>query len=86
MVILLKIGIKFCGGCNSKFNRRQVLDEIKEKYNEHEYEYVKDDQSYDYVIAIQGCQVNCANLDNFYSKFGIINFNSEDICLLDNYL
>lgn len=62
----MKIGIKFCGGCNPKYDRKYAENFLREKLpKEYLIEYVKDNQIYDYVFIINGCQTQCASSKNF---------------------
>ena len=54
-----KVGIKFCGGCNEQYNRRKALDRYLAAHPEWEQEYVKEGESYDRILLIQGCGREC---------------------------
>lgn len=61
----MKIGLKFCGGCNSKYDRSKVTEILKIKLSKHQIEYVKDNENYDYTFIINGCQRACASYKEF---------------------
>lgn len=56
----MKIGIKYCGGCNPKYNRGEAVKQIIDRYPEMEFENVKPDIFYDYILIINGCDRGCA--------------------------
>lgn len=74
----LKIGVKYCGGCQSKFNRSEVLHRIKENYEFLNFEYVKENEAYDFIMVISGCPIKCANIEKYKVKYGVINLDSEN--------
>lgn len=75
----MKVGIKFCGGCQSRYNRRNVLEKIKENFPEQEYNFVQDNGHYDLIIEISGCPVKCADISKYTTENGIYSIDSDDI-------
>lgn len=74
----MKIGIKYCGGCQSKFNRPKLLEDIKNHFKDFTFEYVKDEEKYDLLIVISGCHIRCARTDyNYDSIVHLDNFNYQ---------
>lgn len=70
-----KIGIKFCGNCNPQINTVQLLQELKNHYNN--VEFVKwDELEYDLLIILSSCSVGCATHPNFMGTKIILNSNS----------
>jgi len=69
---LLKIGIKFCGGCNPAFDRVAAVEKIK-KGLEGKAEFVPlNDETSEMVIAVMGCGNACAELGETREKQIII--------------
>lgn len=58
----MRIGIKFCGGCQSKYDRRELYKQIKEKLPMYYFGYYIDEKDWDYVIIICGCHIKCAQV------------------------
>lgn len=55
-----KIGILFCGGCNCYYDREVFYKELRETLEEEcEFFYYKEDESYDLVVMVNGCQSEC---------------------------
>lgn len=64
----MNVGIKFCGGCNPKYDRGDVAKLLMKNLEYYDIEYVNKDKSYDIVIVLQGCERACANLKNINTK------------------
>ena len=56
----MKIGIKYCGGCNSKYDRIEFVNKIINIYSEINFEPVMEQVYYDYILIINGCRCACA--------------------------
>lgn len=66
-------GVKFCGGCNPLYDRRQKLEEIKKANPDDEFEYASADRHYEQLLVICGCRTCCASYDDLsYDKVVII--------------
>ena len=64
-----KYGVKFCGGCNPTFERGQVFKKIKEETSKHIFlESVKEDEIYDGLLVICGCNNCCVDIDDIQTK------------------
>lgn len=76
----VKIGVKFCGGCQSKYDRGNLYKKIKEDFKNICYDYVSEDEVYDYLLVISGCHIKCAGIKNYkYKKIiNIDNYNYKD--------
>lgn len=63
---MLIIGIKYCGGCNPRYDRKELLAEIVEQLESSEirFEYVRDGEIYDYLIILGGCTNCCASYED----------------------
>ena len=65
---MLKVAIKYCGGCNPDFDRVAVADEIQASLSGR-VEFVSiEAEDIDLVLAIEGCQTACVDLDPFLSR------------------
>jgi hypothetical protein len=65
---MLKIGIKYCGGCNPYYNRVALVGRIKSRL-QGKVEFVSPDKdSVDLVLAVEGCKTACADLSSFDGK------------------
>lgn len=64
----LNIGIKYCGGCNAKYDRKKFLQLLKKEFT-YEFEVAKVDKIYDIVIVLCGCTSCCASHSEFKFKY-----------------
>ncbi len=64
----MKIGVKYCGGCNPQYDRVEVV-EILQKKLEGKAEFVSlDHDNIDFILAVEGCTTACADLSPFEGK------------------
>lgn len=74
----MSIGIKYCGGCNPKYNRTNFVKKLINKYKHIAFENYKDNTSYDIVIVICGCESACVNIDKLNGLKKIIVTDKKD--------
>lgn len=66
----MKCGVKFCGGCNPRYERGAAYREIKEQLKKSvDFAYAEDDVTYDNLLVIGGCTACCAS----YSQYTVRN-------------
>ena len=53
--------VKFCGGCNPKYNRETVALQLEERLGE-TLVYAQNGKSYDELYVICGCAARCADI------------------------
>ncbi len=65
---MIKVGIKYCGGCNPDYDRVALVRQI-EKRLEGKVEFVSPENDHvDFVLAVEGCKTCCAELSSFEGK------------------
>lgn len=64
----MKCGVKFCGGCNPRFERGEVFRNIKKEIEQIEFSYASEDECYDILLVIGGCQSCCASYEQYEVK------------------
>lgn len=64
------VGIKYCGGCNSHFDRVKFADNVKKQLPEIYFCSVEQAKKVDYLVVICGCSCVCAQTGDIYSKYG----------------
>ena len=65
---MLKVGIKYCGGCNPYYDRVALVNRIESRL-QGKVEFVSpDNDMVDLVLAVEGCQTACADLSFFQGK------------------
>lgn len=63
--------VKYCGGCNPKFDRRIIVKEL-ERYFGFRIEPFNDKVLPDITIIVKGCKSECLILDAYKSKMKTI--------------
>jgi len=67
------IGVKFCGGCNPGYDRKDLLNRIMKKNAGHRFEYAHEETIYDILLVICGCSRCCADYSRFsYDRIVIV--------------
>jgi hypothetical protein len=70
---MLFCGVKFCGGCNPRFERRKVLEQLKEHFEGRiEFAYAQEGIVYDILLIFGGCTNCCASFSQYTTKRGNI--------------
>ncbi len=67
----LDIGIKYCGGCNPRYDRLEFVSQLKRNAPHHNYSLYMGNPS-DVNIVVCGCKRACANLENKDATNGIV--------------
>jgi hypothetical protein len=65
---MLKVGIKYCGGCNPGYDRVALADYIKKSLHGKAEFVSPDSEGIDLVLAVEGCKTCCADLGPFKGK------------------
>lgn len=66
-------GVKFCGGCNPRFERGEVLKKLKEHFaGRVDFMYAEEEAVYDILLIIGGCTNCCASYCEYETKKGNI--------------
>ncbi|MBW1847897.1 MAG: hypothetical protein JRI53_05190 [Deltaproteobacteria bacterium] len=58
----LKIGLKYCGGCNPTYDRGLMAEKITRELDGKANFVTIIEDDVDMVLSIQGCDVSCADL------------------------
>lgn len=67
----MKIGLKYCGGCNPKYNRSFIPKRVKEMFPWIQVEAAEKGISYDWVFVICGCRAECIDVKGFKGSKGV---------------
>ena len=63
------IGVKFCGGCNPRYDRGKAFETIKQRLQgEAEFVIAEEGAPYDYLLVIGGCTNCCASICLYQAK------------------
>lgn len=67
------VGVKFCGGCNPRYDRGKALETIKnEMQGETEFVIAEEGAFYDQLLVIGGCTNCCASFSQYLTKNGVV--------------
>ena len=57
----MKIGIKYCGGCNPRYDRSHEVEKLKKKFPQHMFTYDVENTVCDICLLVCGCMTACAD-------------------------
>ncbi len=61
-------GIKYCGGCNSRYSRTKFLENVQKACGHTDFRYVQPGIVYDHLLVICGCLSRCADISSIQVK------------------
>lgn len=61
----MKVGIKYCGGCNPRYDRAAYVKKLCGEHPEWEWEYAREGTLYDLLLVVGGCTSCCAGYDQY---------------------
>lgn len=62
------IGVKYCGGCNPRYDRAAFLEKVKQLCPEASFFPVWENRNFDAYIVINGCPSACADIKGLFGK------------------
>ncbi|MDR2089912.1 MAG: hypothetical protein LBP73_11245 [Clostridiales Family XIII bacterium] len=72
-------GVKFCGGCNPRYERGKALAAVKEHFGENlRFAYAEEGRRYDLLLYIAGCANRCTALGAYPTDRGIVSLWDEE--------
>ncbi len=72
----MKAGVKFCGGCNPRYDRGGSFRKMKEHLKDIEWVTGKKEEICDYWLLICGCQRGCIDAEDFTATQQILKLES----------
>ncbi len=66
----MDICIKYCGGCNPRYDRKKIVDKLKCDFKDINIITQIDNEKCDFVVIIAGCTSACVNHDSIEGKYG----------------
>lgn len=72
----MKIYVKYCGGCNPRFDRRKLVEAIQKQCPEHFF--TESCQDPDMSLIVCGCSAACADRTDAVAPFGLLTLWQED--------
>lgn len=73
----MKIRVKYCGGCNPRYDRKAVTEHLRKEFPESEWIERYEDAPFDFVVVLCGCTAACANHADLHGIKGKIVVKSE---------
>lgn len=64
------IGVRYCGGCNSRYDRVAVVNKLKSLMPEAVFENVAPNMRYEAIVVVNGCDSRCAKTDDLIIPAG----------------
>ncbi len=64
----MKIGIKYCGGCNSRYDRTKEVAKLTARFPEHTFTYCTDKEFVDMCLLVCGCMTACAGREGVHAR------------------
>lgn len=65
----MDIGIKYCGGCNSQYDRVRAVKQLQAALPQHHYAYVSSGVlTQDVWLVICGCPAGCASTEGLVAR------------------
>ncbi len=68
----MKCGVRFCGGCNPRYDRRAALEEIERQLKDVDFVNAVEGYPHDLLLVIGGCTNCCASYEQFDTKQGVL--------------
>jgi len=63
-----RIGLKYCGGCNPKYDRMQAVESIKKRLEEKVDLVSYEDPDAEETLVVTGCPTACVDLKPFEGR------------------
>lgn len=64
----MKIGIKYCGGCNPRYDRTKEVEKLKKQFPQHEFTYDPGKAACDIYLLVCGCMTACATSEGLAAR------------------
>lgn len=73
------IGVKYCGGCNPRYDRGKAFETIKKRmHGKAEFAIAEEGVEYDYLLVIGGCTKCCASYCQYKIRNNAIFLRNEE--------
>lgn len=60
------VGVKFCGGCNPRYDRGAYFARVKAENPLCGFEIAEEEKQYDVLLVIGGCPSCCASCEQYH--------------------
>jgi len=62
---MVKVGLKYCGGCNPEYDRVALVRHIEESLQGRVAFVTPESEGVGLILAVEGCSTTCADLSAF---------------------
>lgn len=73
----MKVGVKYCGGCNPKYDRKEIVKRMCRDYKNVFPVPVNKQDEYDLVLIICGCAAECFDYSMWIGRLETIELFQE---------
>lgn len=63
-----KVGVRYCGGCNPRYDRGAMVSKIESDVPTCEFESAREGEKYDMLLVVGGCSACCASYEQFEAE------------------
>lgn len=75
----MRIGVKFCGGCNQCYDRRDFLQKLQDAHPDVEFFFLFDgEEACDVGLLIRGCAAECIDPSQYQGRLGQLVVTAEE--------
>ena len=74
----VKVGLKYCGGCNPEYDRVSLVKHIQESLHDKVAFVTLESDRVGLILAVEGCSTACADLSTFQGMEIRVITNIED--------
>ena len=76
----MKVRVKYCGGCNPRYDRKAEVELLRTSFPEAEFVEKDTEGCVEHVVVICGCSTACASHENLHGTFGKTVAASKEEC------
>ncbi|MBR0127169.1 MAG: hypothetical protein IJL99_02795 [Firmicutes bacterium] len=74
----MKCGVKFCGGCNPRYDRGAAFRQIKDDLSDIDFVHAEEGNPVDNLLVIGGCTACCASYEQYDVKGNVYKMWDKD--------
>lgn len=74
----MKIGIKYCGGCRTEYDRKEIVYKLISEHEISCFEEAKENIAYDVLLVVNGCKTACSDHHKYNCKRRILINSKQD--------
>jgi len=74
----MKCGVKFCGGCNPRYDRGDAFRQIRDELSDIDFVHAEEGDAIDNLLVIGGCTACCASYEQYDVKGNVFKMWDKD--------